>query len=80
MVKDLFKLRLLLNDVSVFHENPFEIWCGQIVLDCVARLCCVGLCWVVTNGKISQFVCFVLLRRASFLPANLTSVSIVNER
>ena len=43
MVKDLFKLRLLLNDVSVFHENPFEIWCGQIVLDCVARLCCVVL-------------------------------------
>ena len=69
MVKDLFKLRLLLNDVSVFHENPFLRF-G------VARLCCVGLCWVVTNGKISQFVCFVLLRRASFLPANLTSVSI----
>ena len=64
MVKDLFKLRLLLNDVPVFHENRFEIWCGQIVLE------------VVTNGKISQFVCFVLLRRASFLPANLTSVCI----
>ena len=50
--------------MPVFHENRFEIWCGQIVLE------------VVTNGKISQFVCFVLLRRASFLPANLTSVCI----
>ena len=30
---------------------------------------------VVTNGKIS-FVCFVLLRRASFLSVNLTLVSI----
>ena len=64
MVKDFYKLRLLLNDVPVFHENRFEIRCGQIVLE------------VVTNGKISQFVCFVLLRRASFLPANLTSVCI----
>ena len=64
MVKDFFKLRLLLNDVPVFHENRFEIRCGQIVLE------------VVTNGKISQSVCFVLLRRASFLPANLTSVCI----
>ena len=27
----MFKLRLLLNDVPVFHENLFEIQCGQIV-------------------------------------------------
>ena len=31
LVKDMFKLRLLLNDVPVFHENLFEIQCGQIV-------------------------------------------------
>ena len=31
LVKDLFELRLLLNDVPVFHDNLFEIWCGQIV-------------------------------------------------
>ena len=31
--------------------------------------------YVVTNGKIS-FVCFVLLRRASFLSVNFTSVII----
>ena len=31
LVKDMFKLRLLLNDVPVFHENHFEIQCGQIV-------------------------------------------------
>ena len=30
LVKDMFKLRLLLNDLPVFHENLFEI-CGQIV-------------------------------------------------
>ena len=30
LVKDTFKLRLLLNDLPVFHENLFEI-CGQIV-------------------------------------------------
>ena len=31
LVKDMFKLRLLLNDVPVFHEHLFEIQCGQIV-------------------------------------------------
>ena len=30
LVKDMFKLRLLLSDLPVFHENLFEI-CGQIV-------------------------------------------------
>ena len=30
LVKEMFKLRLLLNDLPVFHENRFEI-CGQIV-------------------------------------------------
>ena len=31
LVKDMFKLRLLLNDVPVFHENLFEIQCGRTV-------------------------------------------------
>ena len=31
LVKDTFKLRLLLNDLPVFHENLSEIQCGQIV-------------------------------------------------
>jgi len=30
LVKDLLKLRLLLNDEPVFHKNLFEIWCGRI--------------------------------------------------
>lgn len=50
-------LRLLLNDVPVFHDNLFGIRCGRIV----------GIVGdVVTNGKIS-FVYFVLLRRQYFL-------------
>ena len=53
-----------MHDVPVFHENLFEIRCAWIV-EIVGR----------TNSKIS-FVCFVLLRRASILLVNLTSVSI----
>ena len=66
LVKDMFKLGLLLNDVPVFHENRFEIGCGLIasIVGSTPR-----------NGKIS-FVCFVSVRRASFLSVNLTSVSI----
>ena len=30
LVKDLLKLRLLLNDEPVFYKNLFEIWCGRI--------------------------------------------------
>ena len=31
VIKDMFKLKLLLNDIPVFHENLFEIRCGRIV-------------------------------------------------
>ena len=31
LVKDVFKLMLLLNDVPVFHEILFKIQCGRIV-------------------------------------------------
>ena len=73
MVKDLFKLRLLLNDVSVFHENPFEIWCGLIVL-----------CWIVLGGNKRQnlSVClFCFVAKSLFSAGELNfSQYFVNER
>ena len=69
LVKDLFKLRLLLNDVPVFRENRFEIRCGQIVLE------------VVTNAQ-NLSVCLFCFVAKSLLSAGELNFSLyfLNER
>ena len=31
MVKDMYKFKLLLNDMPVFHKNFFKIRCGRVI-------------------------------------------------
>ena len=64
-MKDMFKLGLLLNGVSAFHENLFEIRCGRIVGVVFNRFLSV------TNVKIS-FVLFC------FVAKSLVSVGELN--
>ena len=69
MVKDFYKLRLLLNDVPVFHENRFEIRCGQIVLE------------VVTNAQNLSVCLFCFVAKSPFSAGELNfSLYFLNER